>query len=334
MVKSPCIWKRYNLIGISRGGIRGIKTLRLKKKYEEATKALENARTELRKPENWDKDANKILDPLISAQRKASEANVNTVPDAPFKKSWHELALKRMIREASEKGYDRLSWTPGEAQAARYDLSKSVDKIAVPMVNKDGTRSVRIDAKEGTPFKLMVDKDGKVTGAGASSDQFSGKPLSDVVGKEMAEKIMKLDKSHEFSGEGLKIGGEGMKGFYDQIIPKALEKLGKEHGVKVKRGNIGSDKIPDYFDIEHTGSGWRVVDKRLNEGQGTFVGPIHRSGGAAEKWLKDQGELKQPVYYIDIPQSLRDTATQKGFPLFSKGGYMLMPVDYEPEFKK
>jgi len=217
------------------------------------------------------------------------------VPDAPFKKSWHELALKRMIREASEKGYDRLSWTPGEAQAERYSLAKQVDKIAVPMVNKDGTRSVRIDAKEGTPFKLMVDKDGKVTGSGASSDQFSGKPLSDVVGKEMAEKIMKLDKSHEFSGEGLKIGGEGMKGFYDQIIPKALEKLGKEHGVKVKSSILK----PEQYQNE----------------AGRFL------------------SKEQQIFYIDIPTSLKDQALQKGFPLFSKGGFMLSPVDYEPEFK-
>ena len=44
------------------------------------------------------------------------------VPNAPFKSSWPELALKRMIREASEQGYDAIGWTPGEVQAARYDL--------------------------------------------------------------------------------------------------------------------------------------------------------------------------------------------------------------------
>jgi hypothetical protein len=31
-----------------------------------------------------------------------------------------------------------LSWTPGEAQAARYDLSKSVDSLLADP-NKDGT---------------------------------------------------------------------------------------------------------------------------------------------------------------------------------------------------
>ena len=29
------------------------------------------------------------------------------VPDAPFKTTWHELTMKRMIRYAAENGYDR-----------------------------------------------------------------------------------------------------------------------------------------------------------------------------------------------------------------------------------
>ena len=69
-------------------------------------------------------------------------------PTLHLKKSWHELALKRMLREAAEKGYDRLSWTPGEAQAARYDLSKQVDEVRLVPKNKntDPNFEYRIDA--------------------------------------------------------------------------------------------------------------------------------------------------------------------------------------------
>jgi hypothetical protein len=49
------------------------------------------------------------------------------VPDAPFKTTWPELSLKRMIRYAAENGYDKIAWTPGEVQAERYDLSKQVE---------------------------------------------------------------------------------------------------------------------------------------------------------------------------------------------------------------
>lgn len=37
------------------------------------------------------------------------------VPDAPFKTSWPELALKRMFRWAVDNGFERLAWTNGRA---------------------------------------------------------------------------------------------------------------------------------------------------------------------------------------------------------------------------
>ena len=51
------------------------------------------------------------------------------VPDAPFKTTWPELSLKRMIRYAAENGYDRITWDTGETSAERYDLSKHIDRI-------------------------------------------------------------------------------------------------------------------------------------------------------------------------------------------------------------
>lgn len=39
--------------------------------------------------------------------------------DLPFKKSWHEQGMRRMIREAVESGKDGLSWTAGSVQAKR-----------------------------------------------------------------------------------------------------------------------------------------------------------------------------------------------------------------------
>ena len=48
------------------------------------------------------------------------------VPNAPFKTSWHELAMKRMLRHAAENGYEKLAWIDGEETAKRYDLSKQI----------------------------------------------------------------------------------------------------------------------------------------------------------------------------------------------------------------
>ena len=37
-----------------------------------------------------------------------------------------------------------------------------------------------------------------------------------------------------FEGLDLKVGGEGMKSFYDNIVPKAANKLGKPFGAKIE----------------------------------------------------------------------------------------------------
>ncbi len=67
--------------------------------------------------------------------------------------------------------------------------------------------------------------------------------LDDIVGKEIADKIRTQieypknfddrGKSVELSGLDLKVGGEGMKGFYDQILPKFLDKYAKKWDAKV-----------------------------------------------------------------------------------------------------
>lgn len=42
-------------------------------------------------------------------------------PDAPFKKNWHELVMKRLVDDAAKGGYDRVIITPGAEQALRYE---------------------------------------------------------------------------------------------------------------------------------------------------------------------------------------------------------------------
>jgi hypothetical protein len=55
-----------------------------------------------------------LRDQLRSIERRMARVNVETVPDAPFKKTWPELAMRRMIRYAAEKGYDSVAWVRGE----------------------------------------------------------------------------------------------------------------------------------------------------------------------------------------------------------------------------
>ena len=169
----------------------------------------------------------------MAAKRKFS-ALAGGVPDAPFKKTWPDLTMKQALRDAVENGKDRLSWTPGEAQAKRYDLSKQVDSVHY---NPDTQRLV---AKRGN--SNVIDQNG------VPPDK-----LADYVGKDVARKIMgeepNVNGLRSLRGENLKVGGEGMNEFYDKMLPKAVEKLGKAYGVKVQRGVDTTGNPVNYVDI-------------------------------------------------------------------------------------
>ena len=50
------------------------------------------------------------------------------IPNAPFKQSWPLLIMKRMIRWAADHGYDRVAWTTGAQQGARWGDSDTRTK--------------------------------------------------------------------------------------------------------------------------------------------------------------------------------------------------------------
>lgn len=160
------------------------------------------------------------------------------VPDAPLKKTWHEHLLKRVLRHAAEGGYDGITWTPGEQQADRYDLSKHIDSLYHEK-NDDGT------------YNIVAHKPGDVRDQGTQviyKEDVEPHELEGMIGKELAGKVAagEGEKPGEddrygspyrdwraIRGVNLKTGGEGMKGFYDKIVPDYLNKVGKKYGVKV-----------------------------------------------------------------------------------------------------
>lgn len=152
------------------------------------------------------------------------------VPNAPFKTTWPELAVKRMVRWAAENDFDRIAWTTGEQQAARYDLSKHIDQL---IVRKAGDGSVfTIEGNKGQ--STIIAKKG-----------VKPEELDAIIGKDLADKARAQDGgTHVYNGVDLKIGGEGQKGFYDKIIPAAASKIGKKYGAKVETIEVDTGVEP------------------------------------------------------------------------------------------
>jgi len=166
----------------------------------------------------------------LNEYKKLSKA----APAAPFEKNWHELAFKRMLRYAAEEGYDVVAWTLGEQQAERYDIGKVIDSIDVTPLEKtefgSNGKGVKVEinyknnVRPDTPFEFDENGNGTLT----------DKNLEDYVGKDLAARILSMDRPGTISGDNLRIGAEGMKGFYDDIIPRFANKYGKKWGASTK----------------------------------------------------------------------------------------------------
>jgi len=198
------------------------------------------------------------------------------IPAAPFvgkTEAWVALAMKRMIRYAADNNFDRVAWTTGEQQAARYDLSKQVSEVQYDPERK--LLKVR-DLADNKVLEKTVEPDG----------------IEEYVGKDVAKNLLASPlngRYHSVKGDGLKIGGEGMTAFYDRIIPNVANDLLKKLG----GGRVGTVSIAAaesntaavrYAAVERGGS-WRVVDMESDGGQ--YVGGLYADGasaaGAAEK---------------------------------------------------
>ena len=232
--------------------------------------------------------------PQDMARSKELEAKIGGVPDAPFKKNWEEMALKRLIHHAAEKGYHGVVVTPGSEQADRYSLAKHIDALHY---NPDTHRL--IGKKNG---RLLIDE------VSVPPDK-----LESHVGKEAAQKVMAQEPNvnglRSLLGEDLRIGGEGMKAFYDKKVPNILNGIGKKYGVKTE---LGGHKLPGNPSQRGDASerlglaGERLADMSPEQVQ-------------AFNQKLDDANAKQ-LHYFPINEAMRQDVKKNGIPLYKSGG--------------
>lgn len=242
--------------------------------------------------------------------------SISGVPNAPFKKTWHELSLKRMLRYATENGFDKVAWTTGEQQAERYDLSKKISKVEI---NKLGY----------TETLHAYDEFGNEV---ISEPLSQGKPLGDIIGKEAAQKLeaqeWKTGKGKKLryksiEGQDLKVGGEGMKGFYDKIIPEFLNKYTKKWGGRVGETEVagaGRKTDPDgsRYTIEQSDESgmYYIQDMETDE----IVDEAETERGAERKLSRLLGadpDSKAKVHSLDITPAMKESVLYQGQPQYS-----------------
>ena len=89
-------------------------------------------------------------------------------------------------------------------------------------------------------------------------------------------------------GVDLEVGGEGMKGFYDQILPSYLNTFGKPYGAQVESTVMPAMK----YDWDYSGQIPRQI----------------------------QVEEQYPLHSFKITPEMRESIKQKGLPLYQQIG--------------
>lgn len=192
---------------------------------------------------------------LIEERNRLSKKPLS-MPDTPYAKTdqWAGLAVRRIMSYAASNGYDRVAWTTGEQQTKRYSLEQHVDKIIYS--KSDGKYLIgAVLSDGGTRNFTDLDEQG----------------VRNMVGDEVAQRIFNGEGTVRTQGtaevrtledDGLKIGGSGMKAYYDKIIPKVFQKEAQrfDKAIKVEVADL-TEKRPFRLIVKPT-SEFRIRGSR------------------------------------------------------------------------
>lgn len=237
----------------------------------------------------------------IDLNEEFHDKRADKTPIAPFVTTtdgWLNLGLKAIIKMAVDGGYDKVAFVNGEQSAKRYDLSNRVDSI-LAHENPDGS------------YYIQAEKDGSYVFDDASVQE---RKLEGIVGKELAQRIVDGGGSEvmrdgapfkEYKGVDLEVGGEGMKAFYDKIVPNTVNALLK------KVGGEGAQSV--------RGLSLATYSELVKAGQRTGKSQAELDAMPAldRKALVD-AQLPQQLGFT-ITDAMRKQASG-GLPLFSKAG--------------
>ncbi len=166
-------------------------------------------------------------DSLDRAIREAEDA-VPHHPHIANTNAWVDLGLKRALLEAAKGDHSRLAWTPGQEQADRYGLHKKFSRIHFMRGHEDDDGTLKAFGPDG---RLSL------------SHSVREYELPQYIGDELSKRLLAQEPypiaggqayGRALEGAGLETGGEGMKAFYDRLVPQRLAEIVKKLGHKAE----------------------------------------------------------------------------------------------------
>ena len=160
------------------------------------------------------------------AEETARQEALKTAPkqematDAPFKETYHEYVLKRLIRMAAEEGYDSIGWTTADLQMERWNPHRQTNEMmSIPAKNPNAVAfedGYRIEYDQDMPKFLK--KYGKQWGATVGKTDIQTKQLNQ---KQEADLLFMADILEE--GDSYIRHEKGIKEVWSMDITPAMK---------------------------------------------------------------------------------------------------------------
>ncbi len=217
----------------------------------------------------------------------AAYGSIN-IAKAPFVETtdgWLNLGLKHVMLEAINGGYDRVAFVDGDQSVTRYKdaLTEAVDEVEIDR-NDDGT------------YNYKAIKDGKELKAEKS---VTAERIEELFGKSGGADLIQQadafpDQINTIKSEDIKIGGEGMRKFYDDVLPSAMNKLLKKYGGE----KLGIAKINMSGDASSNAEQpWNTDVVRKAIARGAEIYAVDKNG--QESLIRNETDLQKLLDSLD-----------------------------------
>ena len=272
--------------------------------------------------------ARALAEKIVAMERLIEEG----VPDAPFRSAdeWALLGIKRAVGEAVSRGIDRVAWTSGDVQAERYELVKSVE--AIEFIRRGDDQYFVEAFPKGSANPVWHATSASL----ASIEKALGRGIAQAIADRSPEVIRGAAVPSRLEGAELQVGGDGMRAFYDRILPAAVGRWAKRFGATLSSARFqtgDAERIVDAtgFDespvrVYRDSSGYWVVERskaHVRAGEGRYWAGDRWTAREGEQRLFDsEAEARQSVFWapqhvLEITPAMRE-AVLSGLPMFSR----------------
>ena len=271
--------------------------------------------------------------------------NDGKVPDRPFKKTdeWTALVMKRMVKYAVDHGYDAVAWAQGSVHfdrwgSQRFDWKKNGDHWEVAGTEQHGGNAGGVNIEEEAERQGYLQKGA----AKVKTEADLRKIVKQVMSRESNDaqidtqtKKIWTRMQNEDSGTSMP-RKEGFEAYYDQMVPQAANKLGKQWGAKVGETKIVTETKPKktYVGPSYTYEQLKEIANQskgtMIEGSAKWVADSVKQGSSLEEAMDAYGSpmLAEKLGGLMDVISKKETKSVPYLPLKSKTGAGVKSVPY------